>query len=266
MARRGHTRVPDDEVRAAVAKGFLHAVGRAPTATEIETLRPLWAVAGYDDGDVIWGLVFLFARQLTAAEAQLAQLAELQAQTTNTFETESAKVVVAARRALSSRAVFVHTLTKFAVANVLAVALVAAFATWWVYVEGERAGRSAAVEIARAHSPTLLSRLYDYPALSTEDLQWCDSEHGRQVRAVCDQKAAFLDTPLARASFVAYDWGLGSSEELVNLILCQKPPLVREQISPEGVGYHARCWLPVGTWRWAVPRWSPNASEIFDPS
>lgn len=265
MVRWRGTRAPDDEVKAAVTAGYQRAVGRDPSDDEIEALRPLWSVFGYDDGDAIWGVVFLFARQFVVAEAHRAQLEKLEAQATDTLETALEKIVVAMRRA-ASRGELVRIATWFAVGNVVAIALVAAFAMWWVYAEGERAGRSAAVEIARAHSPTLLSKVYDYPALTTEDLQWCDSERGREARAVCDQKAEFLHTPLARASFVAYEWGLGSSDQLVNLILCLDPPLEREQFWPEGVARHARCRLSAGTWRWAVPRWSPEASEIFDPS
>ena len=258
-------RVPDDAVRAAVAAGFRRAVGRDPSVDEIEALRPLWSVAGYDDGDIIWGVVFLFARQFVVAEKHRAQLERLEAQTTDTIEKALERMVVAVRRA-ASRGELLRIATRFAVGNVVAVALVAAFAMWWVYAEGERAGRSAAIEIARAHSPTLLSKVYDYPALTTEDLQWCDSERRREARAVCDQKAEFLHTPLARASFIAYESGLGTHDKLVNLILCLDSPLVREQFSSEGLARNARCRLPVGTWRWAVPRWSPDASEIFDPS
>ena len=265
MARWRSTRVPDDEVKAAVTAGFQHAVGRDPSNDEIEALRPLWTVAGYDDGDIIWGVVFLFARQFVAAERHRAQLEKLEVQTTDTIDTALERMVVAVRRA-ASRGELVRMATMFAVGNVVAIALVAAFATWWVYAQGERAGRSAAIEIARAHSPTLLSEVYDYPALATEELQWCDSARGREARAVCDQKGAFLDTPLARASFIAYESGLGTYDKLINLILCLEPPLEREFFSSsEGFTRHAGCRLPLETWRWAVPRRVPGyAREMYE--
>ena len=265
MVKWPSTRVPDDEVKAAVTAGFRRAVGREPSDDEIEALRPLWTVTGYDDGDILWGVVFLFARQFVAAERHRAQLETLEVRTTDTIESALERMVVAVRRA-ASRGELVRMATMFAVGNVVAIALVAAFATWWVYAEGERAGRSSAIEIARAHSPTLLSELYDYPALTTEDLQWCDSERGREARAVCDQKAAFLDTPLARASFVAYESGMGTHKKLLNLILCLEPPLERKFFSSsEGLTRHAGCRLPLETWRWAVPRQVPSyAREMYE--
>ena len=228
-------------------------------------MRPLWSVAGYDDGDILWGVVFLFARQFVVAERHRAQLEELEVQTTDTIETALKRMVVAIRRA-ASRGELVRIATMFAVGNVVAVALVAAFVTWWVYPQGERAGRSAAIEMARAHSPTLLSEVYDYPALTTEDLQWCDSARGRKARAVCDQKEAFLDSPLARASFIAYESGLGAYDKLINLILCLEPPLEREFFSAAG-GFtrSAGCRLPLDTWRWAIPRRVPGyAHEMYE--
>ena len=52
-----------DDVRA----GFRRAVGREPTGEEMETLTPLMMRAGYSDDDLLWGLVFLFARQFRLA-------------------------------------------------------------------------------------------------------------------------------------------------------------------------------------------------------
>ena len=264
MARLPGTRVPDDEVKAAVTAGFRDAVGYDPSDDEIESLRPLWSVAGYDPDDTLWCIVFVFARQFVAAERHRAQLEKLEVETTNTIETSLKRMADAVRRA-ASRGELVRMATMLAVGNVVAIALVAAFATWWVYPQGERAGRSAAIEMARAHSPTLLSEVYDYPALTTEDLQWCDSARGRKARAVCNQKEAFLDSPLARASFLAYESGLGANDKLINLILCLEPPLERELFSAAGSTRGAGCRLTLDTWRWAVPFWvSDDAQEMYE--
>ena len=56
-----------------VAAGYRKAVGREPTAEELELFRPLWMRAGYDDGDLVWGIVFIFAKQLELLRGALRQ-------------------------------------------------------------------------------------------------------------------------------------------------------------------------------------------------
>lgn len=77
MAQSTRPRVPDATLRSRVAAGFLHHVGRAATPAELNTLRPLWEVMGYDKGDAIWGVVFVFAKQLAAVDVTLQQSSDL---------------------------------------------------------------------------------------------------------------------------------------------------------------------------------------------
>ena len=52
-------------------------VGRVATPAELETLRPLWQVTGYQEDDIIWGVVFLFAKQLAAVDDSVGKSSEL---------------------------------------------------------------------------------------------------------------------------------------------------------------------------------------------
>ena len=70
-------RMSDAAVERAVARGFRRMVGRGATPAELELLRPLWQVAGYDEGDVIWGVVFTFARQFEAIEKTVRETSDL---------------------------------------------------------------------------------------------------------------------------------------------------------------------------------------------
>ena len=69
--------MPDATVEASVAAGFQRMVGRVATPAELETLRPLWQVAGYQEDDMIWRVVFLFAKQLAAVDDNVWKSSEL---------------------------------------------------------------------------------------------------------------------------------------------------------------------------------------------
>ena len=71
------TRISDEMVKDGVAVGFRRAMGRIATPAELETLRPLWEVAGYQEGDMFWGAVFVFAKQVAAVEDSVWKSSEL---------------------------------------------------------------------------------------------------------------------------------------------------------------------------------------------
>ena len=77
MAQWTKQRQPEATLQSRVAKGFSRHVGRAATPAELRTLRPLWEVAGYDEDDVIWGVVFVFAKQWAAVDDTLQQSSDL---------------------------------------------------------------------------------------------------------------------------------------------------------------------------------------------
>ena len=97
MARGAGTRVPDATVEASVAAGFQSTVGRVATPAELETLRPLWQVAGYQEDDMIWRVVFLFAKQLAAVEDSVWKSSDLIRSTSDVVHNSAEQLAAATK-------------------------------------------------------------------------------------------------------------------------------------------------------------------------
>ena len=152
------------EMREVVA-GFRRAVGRDPTDEEIETFTPLFMRAGYDDDDLLWGVVFLLSKQFGAAQmaAQAIQAAGERAaerveKSTRTARREDRLEIVG-----------------YAGIVCLCVLLLAALVTW--HFRGGDLHRAwyQAVQVVHAHSPELALKLFSVPDVAPERFAWCGS-------------------------------------------------------------------------------------------
>ena len=280
-----------------VVAGFRRAVGRDPTDEEIETLTPLFMRAGYDDDDdLLWGLVFLFARQFGAVGDAVSAIEAAGASAARTVERESKRVT-----ALGHPVVWVLGLVV-----VLGVGLFIGLQAGWSESAADAAanvekGRLAAIRIVRGYSPDIAERLFDVPAkLNHEEMKWCGSgdastaramspdeiawcassageaarelgpdivswagsDVGRRARELTDESTVeFLASPWGRTALWAWTNRTGQLWHLEYIVHCYAKQMQR--VRPEGGDYEV-CQIDpsyTGHFRWWVPQPHPSTVE-----
>ena len=241
--------------------GFRRAMGRDPTTLEMETLTPLFMRAGYQDDDLLWGIVFLFARQFAGAEAA--------ARAVEAAGERVAERVDQVRKSARRADRFERLLLRLTM--VLFLVGLGALGSWHVRGWDLARARYDAIEVVRAHSPSLAKELYGIPALETDRLAWCGSREADaasgmgldQLRWCADDDAQVArQLPSLDLNWCADDDAGGRARRLgdAGIKWCESDLGVqaRKTVDVSTLGFLASEWGQTAKWAWSY-----NRPEIY---